>query len=219
LIRVVVFDFDGTLVDSNGIKQCCFGEVVAHMPGGPDALIAARRSGGDRYRIFARIARMLQPGDDAATRALASKLAADYTQRCLRKIAVAPERRGARDALRALRLRGMRLWISSATPLRDLHDVLRARKMLALVDGALGAPRTKLQNLRAILACEGAMPREAVVVGDGLDDQAAARRAGAWFVAVTAEQPFRGHTGLAMPDLVRLPAGIHRFASGRDRRS
>jgi phosphoglycolate phosphatase-like HAD superfamily hydrolase len=216
VIRVVVFDFDGTLVDSNAIKHRCFDEVVAGLPGGADALAMARRGGGDRYRIFRAVARRLNPTDgpnDAA--ALGQTLAAEYTRCCLQGIAAAPERRGAHATLRALRRQGVKVWINSATPGRDMQSLLRARGFLPLVDGALGAPRSKLQNLRTILAAERAKPRQAVVVGDGSDDEAAARRAGTWFVAVTTERRITRRTAWAMPDLVRLPAVILRLANAR----
>jgi len=216
VIRVVVFDFDGTLVDSNAIKHRCLDEVVASLPGGADALAMARGGGGDRYRIFQAVARGLNPADPPNdTSALARTLAAEYTRRCLQGIAAAPERRGAHAALRALRRRGVKVWINSATPERDMRALLRARGILSLVDGALGGPRSKRQNLRAILAAERAKPRQAVVVGDGTDDEAAARRVGTWFVAVTAERRITRRTALAMPDLVRLPGLILRLATVR----
>jgi beta-phosphoglucomutase-like phosphatase (HAD superfamily) len=219
VIRVVVFDFDGTLVDSNAIKHRCFDEVVAHLPGGVDALAMARSVGGDRYRIFQSVASRLSPGNNPNdTAALGRRLAADYTCRCLQAIAAAPERRGAYAALHTLRRRGMKVWVNSSTPRRDIPALLRARGLLPLIEGALGAPRSKLQNLRAILAAERANPCQALVVGDGADDEAAARRAGTWFVAVTAERRIKRRVALAMPDLVRLPAVILRLETGKARR-
>ena len=40
MIRVAVFDFDGTLVDSNRVKDACFRRTVAGLDGGAEALPA-----------------------------------------------------------------------------------------------------------------------------------------------------------------------------------
>jgi phosphoglycolate phosphatase-like HAD superfamily hydrolase len=218
VIRVAVFDFDGTLVDSNAIKRRCLDEVVADLPGGADALAIARRAGGDRYAMFAAVARRLRPDADASdTATFGRTLADDYTRRCFTAIAAAPERRGAGAALDALARRGVRLWVASATPERDLAPLLRARGIDALFEGALGSPRTKLQSLRTVLEAEGVSPRQTVMVGDGDDDAAAAARAGTWYVAVTAERPAPRYTPFAMPDLERLPATIGRLGAGEAR--
>ena len=213
MIKVVVFDFDGTLVDSNSIKHRTFDEVVADLPGGPEALALARRTGGDRYRMFADVARRLG-GEET----LGAQLATEYTRRCLRGIAWAPERRGAAAALRTLSKRGIKIWVNSSTPRQDLPALLQARGILRFTAGVLGAPRSKAYNLRTILLQEQAKPREAVVVGDGRDDETAARRVGAWSVAITAEGRASRRTGYAMPDLVRLPEVVLRLSSGRRRR-
>jgi beta-phosphoglucomutase-like phosphatase (HAD superfamily) len=64
MIRVVVFDFDGTLVDSNGVKEACDRAVVAHLPGGPEALAKACTKGGNRYTVYPDVARLLDPSGD-----------------------------------------------------------------------------------------------------------------------------------------------------------
>jgi beta-phosphoglucomutase-like phosphatase (HAD superfamily) len=214
VIRLVVFDFDGTLVDSNGVKDRCFSDAVAHLPNGAAALSVARSAGGDRYKIFNAIARQIEP-DASVSADLARNLASDFTQRAFNAIAIAPERRGAAAALRELRRRALSVWVSSATPQRDLPDLLRARGVDQFVDGSKGAPRSKLTNLRTIMDIEGVSPRQTMVVGDGDDDEFSARRAGAWFVGITAERTFARQGVISMPDLIRLPAMISRLGAQR----
>lgn len=188
MFRVVVFDFDGTLVDSNDIKERCLYLTVVNLPGGPAALAHAQLAGGNRYRIFSEVARRLNPGGDAdAVARRGYQLAMDYGRRCARGIAAAPERRGSRAALAELKRRGLRLYVNSSTPQRDLKGLLRTRSLLSYFDGVAGSPKAKPDNLREILAMERVSPREAVVVGDGEDDLFAARSLGTWFVAVDVE--------------------------------
>ncbi|HXN44488.1 MAG TPA: HAD family hydrolase [Xanthobacteraceae bacterium] len=214
MIRLVLFDFDGTLVDSNALKQACMRATVADLPGGLAALARARRLGGNRYTLFAEVARLLDSsGEPGAIARRGRALAAAYTRCCARAIAAAPERRGARAALAALKARGIRIWLNSATPHRDLLAIVRGRGLLPWLDGVLGGPASKTANLRAALAAERLAPRQALMVGDGPDDLEAARALGTLFVAITAENRLAGKGRFAMRDLARLPALIDRIRS------
>ena len=219
MIRLVLFDFDGTLVDSNALKRACMRAIVADLPGGLAALEKARRLGGNRYRLFAEAARLLDPcGEPSAIARRGRALAAAYTRCCARAIAAAPERRGARAALAALKARGIKIWVNSATPHSDLLAIVRGRGLLAWLDGVLGGPASKTANLRAALAAEGVAPRQALLVGDGPDDLEAARALGTLFVAITAENRLAGKGPFAMRDLARLPALVDRIRSRPVRR-
>ena len=219
MIRVVAFDFDGTLVNSNAAKEDCMRKVVAAFDRGDEALRAALALGGDRYRVFAEVARHLHA--DGAPDSLVTSgraLAAAYTQCCARAIMAAPERRGGRNVLAQLRRRGLRVWIASATPSRDLMPILRGRRLLASLHGALGSPASKTDNLRRIMRTERAAPTEVLFVGDSWDDQVAAQQLGTWFVAVTAENRLKGPHRFAMRDLTNLAALVERLRSRPQRR-
>jgi phosphoglycolate phosphatase len=214
MIRLVLFDFDGTLVDSNELKRACMRATVAKLPGGLAALEEAGRLGGNRYTLFAEVARLLDPaGEPSAIARRGRALAAAYTGCCARAIAAAPERRGARSALAALKARGIRIWLNSATPHSDLLAIVRGRGLLPWLDGVLGGPASKAANLRAVLAAERVAPGQALMVGDGSDDLEAARALGTFFVAITAENRLGGEGPFAMRDLARLPALIDRIRS------
>jgi phosphoglycolate phosphatase len=216
MIRVVVFDFDGTLVQSNHVKEACSGRVVAHLPGGAAAVAAARRGGGNRYQVYREVARRLDPdGDPERIETHARELAAAYTRCCARGIIAARERRGALAAVSRLKRRGFRIWINSATPWRDLPDLVRRRGLARYLDGALGGPASKIDNLRRVLAAEGVAGRDVVMVGDSPDDREAARAVGTWFVAITAEQRIPERPRYHMPDLTKLVPLLDRLSPRR----
>jgi phosphoglycolate phosphatase-like HAD superfamily hydrolase len=219
MIRVVVFDFDGTLVDSNRIKSECLLKTVAHLEGGPALMSEVHKQGGDRFEIFdefsRRYFRKTRPQDvKENSKALADR----YGQYCYRRIAAAAERRGARHALTTLHRRGVRLWILSATPAEPLQDALHRRGLYRWLRGAVGGPVSKTEGLRLILQHERVQRNELLMVGDGFDDEEAARGMKIRFAGITLERrlPVRGR--FALRDLYRLPSLVEEFG-GRARRT
>ena len=173
-----MFDFDGTLVDSNGLKARAFLEAAAFLPGAEAAVarVRATPATGDRYATIAAIAEALgrpeaageiaRRYDDRVRTAILEKLADGWTA----------------EFLAAAGKAGHRVCVNSATPQAALAEILT----LAGLDRHLAAYRggfgRKTENLRALLA--GARAATAAVIGDGADDADSARACGCRLIAV-----------------------------------
>jgi phosphoglycolate phosphatase len=219
MIRGVVFDFDGTIVDSNEIKRRAFFEATAAWDPTGAAVEAALADPdpGDRFDVLGRVARELAAAGAAppgrSPEAFARVLAREYGRICEDAIAVAEEIPGALAALTWLRARGVPRFVSSATPEVALEPVVARRGLRPLFDAVYGRPASKLEHLGRIAGRTGAAPGELLLVGDGEDDRRAARGFGCLFAGVV-----RGPGGRfaaapehRMEDLRGLPALCERI--------
>lgn len=177
-VRCFVFDFDGTLVESNHIKRSAFYEVTAAIPGAEAVLdeIFAEPEPGDRYEIFDALSR--KTGGDAGSLADAyGVITGGHISGLLRATPI-----GA--FLEDLRSRGCALFIASATPEAVLTDMLCKTPLAAQFDGIFGGPRDKATILGDISRHRGWSPRQVVMVGDGIPDCRAAEEFGCRFIGV-----------------------------------
>jgi len=188
MIRRVVFDFDGTLVDSNALKRAAYDRVVAGHPDGATRIAKAIAAGpGDRHVVFERYA-ALQSG---ACDVVAATLARNYTDIVDAAVAAAPPMPAAESLLRALQAEGIDTHLSSATPLASLVWIVSRRGWDRHFRSLHGCPATKEETLAQLMATHGTPAPEIAVVGDGYDDRAAAAAVGCAFFPVGAANAAR----------------------------
>jgi phosphoglycolate phosphatase-like HAD superfamily hydrolase len=220
MIKCVVFDFDGTLVDSNAIKRDTFFE-VAHPWDASGEIVAEvfeRWPGADRYEKTRRIAEeLIRRGVlpvNASPEEWGARLADDYTERCERAIASCPERPGASQALAELSAMGLLLFVNSGTPAEPLRRVLELRDWVRYFKTVYGAEGSKADNLKGIARESGVTRHEMVHIGDQPDDRRGAELFGCHFVAMAVPcsvSPIR-ESPLLIEDLRELPVLVARLS-------
>jgi phosphoglycolate phosphatase len=187
-----VFDFDGTLVESNAIKREAYYQVFASHPASRAVLdrILRENPGDDRYGIIrktseALFARRSAGKTDAAALPAPTELAAAYGHICEEHIALCAAVPGALEAITGLADHHP-LYVDSATPEVALRRAVQRRGWAHLFRDLLGGPRTKVENLERVAARESLPPNAILLVGDGPPDLAAAREFGCPFVGFEA---------------------------------
>jgi phosphoglycolate phosphatase-like HAD superfamily hydrolase len=184
--RALVFDFDGTLVDSNEIKwqafETCFAEFAAER----DEILAYCRSyhhvpRGEKFRhVYETI--LGRP----YTAEVAAMLHARFASVTTHAIVRAAEIPGAGAFTAAVAGRTVTGLLSS-TPHEVLLSIVGARGWKERFSVVRGAPVVKAAWLRQFHATQGLDPHAVVFFGDMPEDAAAAADAGCVFVGVANE--------------------------------
>ncbi|QFU15143.1 phosphoglycolate phosphatase [Microvirga thermotolerans] len=210
-VRAILFDLDGTLVDSardlreavnlllaeEGLRPLSLDEVKGMVGDGVARLVerALRATGGDAARLDAQVPRFMDL----------------YGARATRHTVPYP---GVPEVLAHLQGRGLRLGVVTNKPRRATLEILNALGLAGFFGSVVAGdtlPERKPDPapLRHALAELCAAPEEALMVGDNHHDVQDARAAGLRAVAVTYGYSHRPHGELgadalidAMPELV-----------------
>jgi len=207
-VRGIVFDLDGTLVDSYAAITESLNHARIHFALAPLTTAEVRRRVGRGLEVL--IEELVGPRRvESGVRLFREHYAAVFRERTS---ALA----GARETLRELRVRGYRMAVASNKPARFSTPILEQLGMLSSLDDVQGpdlAGSTKPEPamLRNSLSALGLVPRQALYVGDMVLDVETAARAGLPVVLVcggssTADELRRtGQTVLpSLGDLVGL---------------
>lgn len=203
---VILFDFDGVLIDSAAINADAFvqiysGETVDKR----EAVRVYHRENGDvgrrdKFIYYETMVFGRKPSAEAIDD-LCEQFAG-IVDRALLKVPMIP---GVLDAISVLYGRA-EMHIVSGMPHKELVNVVIARGLAPYFASMVGSPTTKLGAFTAILDSSHTLPGRCLVIGGSRTEYLAARRLGIPFLAVG---PGTGNGAFprgvpAMPDLVGL---------------
>jgi phosphoglycolate phosphatase len=179
VIRLVVFDLDGTLVDSHRDIADATNAVIADLGGTPLEQSVITSLVGEGAAVLIRRA-MARAGLDVDLRDALARFLVHYDARLL---ATTAPYSGMVEALQALN-HGRRLAVLTNKPQQPserIIDGLGLRRFFAEVIGGDTPYGRKPEpaGLNALMASAGVTPRETVLVGDSPVDLATARNSGA----------------------------------------
>ena len=212
-LRLVVFDLDGTLVDSSQDLCTAINRMLAVLAPGATALShpQVRSFVGDGARAL--VGRSLEAAGVAADVDPALPVFLEAYRGCL--LDSTRFYPGVLDALDALRPLPLAVLTNKPGDLsRDLLAGLGAAGRFVRVVGGGDAPRKPDPGgLRALMAECGAAPAETVLCGDSAIDVATGRAAGAFVVGVDCGFGSAGFADappdLRLPSVAELPAALH----------
>ncbi|MBF0533145.1 MAG: HAD family hydrolase [Candidatus Omnitrophica bacterium] len=211
MLKAVIFDFDGVIVESAQIKTAAFQELFSAWPA--DQARAGveyhlRNAGINRlvkFRYF--FEKILGSAySSARERDLAARFEAIVFEQVLR----APLVKGAGEFLEKY-FGKYRFFIASGTPESELAVIVERKGLKRYFERVRGAPAVKPDILAQVLRDFGYQPEETVFIGDGESDLRAAGSVGVPFILRrTPENQVLGlTTEKTMADLTELERILH----------
>lgn len=200
--QALVFDFDGTLVDSNPIKWRAFERCFSGFPDQLAEIMVYCRGYNhaprwEKFRhVYENILRC------AYTPEIEAALLRRFAEETTRQIIEAPEIPGASRFLSIVASRHIVVLLSS-TPHGPLLHILQERGWRDYFNVIQGAPVDKVAWLNGFRAEHGIEEKGIVVFGDTPEDAVAARAAGCAFVAVGEGGPISNES-CCLSDFTRL---------------
>jgi phosphoglycolate phosphatase-like HAD superfamily hydrolase len=189
-IKVIVFDFDGTLIDSNQLKYDAFFELFP--PDDPHKKIVIevlhKYVEESRYVILREILNRIDSkrANEYDLDYKVQELADKYNKIVVGGVKCCREIPGAGKALEYLSKK-YKLYLSSTTPEEDLKVIVKQRGWDSYFQDISGYPKRKSGTLVGIIDREGISTDEALVVGDGESDRVSSEIAGSGFFHIQNE--------------------------------
>jgi len=212
MIRAIIFDLDGVIIESAHIKTRTFEALFAAYADKLPEIVDyhLKNAGISRYVKFRHIYESML-GRELSAREEA-ELGERFSQIALGQILEAPLVPGAIEFLSQNKDR-YSLFVASGTPEAELHDILERRQLSRFFLETHGAPRGKADITQDILARYALQRPEVVFVGDAESDRAAADEAGVSFVArITSENHHLQRCRWRIDDLTGLDAVLQDIA-------
>ena len=206
-LKVIALDFDGTLVESNQIKDRAFDIILSEWPEYKETMMRwhfahnsiERR---EKFRYFVEEVLALTEQND-----LIEKLSTRFGRLTRSAIIECPFVKGAEDFLEYIRNR-FTVYLVSATPQSDLEQIIEAKGLSDYFKKVYGAPIKKNEILEKIMVTEKVSVNEIMYIGDSPEDHLCAKDLGIRFIHRQSDRDLNDSTHLVFKNFLTIKKHI-----------
>lgn len=203
MIRSIVFDFDGVLVESVDVKTRAFASLFECESEEIVQMVVKHHleNGGisryEKFRYYYKyfLKRPLSQEEETT-------LGERFSEMVVKSVIEAPWVPGAKETLEYFYGK-IQMFVASGTPESELSQIIKARNMEHYFSDIYGAPQQKASMLRKIVSLSEGTHKAVIMIGDSMSDYLAAKETGVQFIgrADLADNPFHDKSIKVVPDL------------------
>lgn len=212
-IKIIIFDFDGVIVESLDIKTRAFARLFKAQGKRVVRKVVdyhLQNTGVSRYDKFRHIYKKIlrRPLNQNTFQMLCDR----FSDAVMDLVTSARYVKGAKEFLEG-HASEYRCFLISATPQEEVEKIIKKRKMERFFVEIYGAPRKKINAVKDILRKEKIKPLQVLYVGDAMSDYIAAQKNKIHFIAriYGKDKIFNKIDCIKIKDLSRLYALIKNF--------
>jgi phosphoglycolate phosphatase-like HAD superfamily hydrolase len=189
--KAIILDFDGTIVESVGIKDRAFRELFKDYPDRLDEIMAYHLSHNAtvRFEKFWHITENILKKE--YTEDIARDLRDRFSKLIFQRIVECPYVPGAEDFLDYFQGK-VPLFLISISPAEEFERILSARNLTKYFKRIYAVPWIKADAIKDILQNESVFPQEAVFIGDSFEDYQSAQSTRVFFIGRDSGKSFGG---------------------------
>jgi beta-phosphoglucomutase len=199
-LRAIILDFDGTIVESVGIKDDAFEELFKDYPARLNDVMAYHKAHNAiiRFEKFRHIYENILLKEYSP--AVEEEMSRKFSELVYSKIVRCPYVKGAEEFL-GFFSKKMPLYLVSVNPAGELERILLTRGLAGYFKKIYAFPWRKAEAINEILHEENISRGDALFIGDAWEDFLAARDAGVPFIGRHSGRPFQDASVRVFEDL------------------
>ena len=189
MLKAAIFDWDGTITDSNAIKTEAFIELFKDAC--PEAAKYIRayqqnKGGISRFEKYKHYVHYFFQREVSETEL--KIFGQHYAKLCREKLLQTPFISGALETLQTLKQKNIPAFIVTGSPADEIRSLAAARGILTLIQDIYGSPRSKDILLETLLQEHKLSPQEVIFFGDAITDYNAAKINNIPFIGVSKDK-------------------------------